>query len=369
MKKVLLLIDNLDSGGAQNQMVLLAQGLKSSGYDLTVVTYFKGTGFFVSSLEKHNIEHVLIEKKQKLGIGFLFRLRRFIKSNGFDTCISFMNTPNSYLAVCKSIFGLNIEIIVSHRMNTNLLGMNAFRKGLLKWVNKQADMIVCNSNHELDNWLAHQNKIEDKITTIYNGVDSIRFSPPDQFRTRQRKVLIVGSLSQFKNGLLILKAIKSLKDSSIEHIHFHWVGRVDKHLKDRNAYAESMFGYIKKHQLEDWIKFSDPTSDIQGHYHSHDALILASKSEGLPNVVCEALSSGLPVVLSNVLDHPLLVEEEKEGFLFDPESVDALSEAISKLFLMDNESYVQLQKNCKTKANKLFSLDNYIESYIKLIEG
>lgn len=369
MKKVLLLIDNLDSGGAQNQMVLLAQGLKHNGYEPTVVTYFNGSNFFGPTLMLNDIEHVLIEKKDKLGISFLFKLKNFIRSGGFDLCISFMNTPNSFLAICKAVFGLNIKIIVSHRMNTDLVGMNTIRKGLLKWINKKADMIVCNSNHERTNWIKHQDKIEHKISTIYNGVDNNRFSAPDRFRVRQRKLLIVGSLSQYKNGLLILEAIKALKDSNIEFIHFHWIGRVDRHLKDRNAYAQAMFAYIEKYELSDWISFMEPTSNIQQEYHTHDGLVLASKSEGLPNVVCEALTTGMPVILSEVLDHPLLVEDGKEGFLFDPSSRDSLCDAINKLFELSNDDYIQLQKNSMIKSDRLFSLKTYIDAYIKLIEG
>jgi glycosyltransferase involved in cell wall biosynthesis len=369
MKKVLLLIDNLDSGGAQNQMVLLAQGIKKSGYDLTVVTYFEGTSFFSSALNAHNIKHILIQKNDKLGIGFVLNLIKFIKENGFEIAVSFMNTPNSYLALCKFLFIPKLEIIISHRMKTELSRMSFIRKGLLKCVNNQANYIVCNSNHERLNWITHQRNVTDRISTIYNGVDQSRFSPPSTYRTLERKLLVVGSLSQYKNGLIILEAVKRLKESGVQNIQVHWIGRVDKHLKDRNQYAQTMFNYIEKHKLEDWISFDEPVIDIQNKYLNYDGLILASKSEGLPNVVCEALSTGLPVILSDVLDHPMLVEEGSEGFLFDADSADNLCVAIETFYKLDNDTYIKLQKNAVTKAKKLFSLKSYIDSYINLIEA
>lgn len=367
--KVLLLIDNLDSGGAQNQMVLLAQGLSAMDYKVTVLSYFKGNDFFGPILRQKNIEHKLIEKKDKLGFGFILKLKNFIKKEGFKKCISFMNTPNSYLAVCRSVFGLDIEIIISHRMHTDLKNMNNLRKQLLKWVNTKADHIVCNSNHERKNWLLNQHNIEQKIQTIYNGVDFNRFKAPENFRSIQRRLLIVGSLSQFKNGLLILEAIKQLKEKATETIEFVWMGRVDKHLSDRNEYANQMFTYIKKNQLEDWISFVNPTNLIQDVYKEFDALILASKSEGLPNVVCEALSTGLPVLLSDVLDHSILVRHNSEGFLFNPDDASSLKEAILNFYELSSSSYNQFQENALTKARSLFAMSSYIESYHNLLKS
>jgi len=48
----------------------------------------------------------------------------------------------------------------------------------------------------------------------------------------------------------------------------------------------------------------------------HDAFVHPSFYEGMPNVVCEALAAGLPVLVSDVCDHPLLVEKGVQGFLF-----------------------------------------------------
>ena len=59
-------------------------------------------------------------------------------------------------------------------------------------------------------------------------------------------------------------------------------------------------------------------SDIPGLLREHHALIHPSLYEGLPNVVCEALAAGMPVLVSNVCDHPLLVADGERGFLFDP---------------------------------------------------
>ena len=226
MKKILLLIDNLDSGGAQNQMVLLAQGLLKEGFKPVILSYFAGSGFFKHKLESKNIDHVLISKKGKIGFNVIKGLKDYIQKEEISTAISFMNTPNSYLAMCKFFYRLNIQIIISHRMSTDLDRMFCIRKFALKWVNNMADHIVCNSNHERENWLQHQPKIKAKIHTIYNGVDDDLFKPPGSLRKRNRRLLVVGSLSQFKNGLLVLKAIKNLKEDRVDPLKLIWIVRI-----------------------------------------------------------------------------------------------------------------------------------------------
>ena len=55
--------------------------------------------------------------------------------------------------------------------------------------------------------------------------------------------------------------------------------------------------------------------DVSSYYKSYDYLIHPSIYEGLPNVICEALLDGMPVLASNVCDNGLLVREGERGFL------------------------------------------------------
>ena len=79
------------------------------------------------------------------------------------------------------------------------------------------------------------------------------------------------------------------------------------------------------------INFLGEQRDIQKLLADSDALILASHYEGLPNVVCEALACGRPILASNVSDNRVLVKDGYRGFLFDPNKPDSISESISSL--------------------------------------
>lgn len=365
---LLLLLDNLGSGGAQNQWTLLAKGLKEKGYKVTVATYYP-QDFYKKVLSDNGIEHVLIEKKSRLGISFFLKLRKLVKEQKFDTVISILNTPNFYAALLKWSLGSKAKFIISHGSKTDFSKISWLQEKTRSWTNKVVDVVSCNSYHENENWVDHQPSIKHKMYTVYNGVNPEKFYPPVNERGIQRKLLAVGSISPMKNGMIVLKAIKQWKDLGKDKFKITWLGRVDENLAYRKEYAEQMFAFIDEHNLAEWISIEEPTSEILKCYHEHDALLLASTTEGLPNVVCEALTTGAPVIISNILDHPRMVEDGVEGFTFDPYSAESLVEALSKFFNLSDNEYQRMQAATVEKAIRLFSLDSFVGGFEKLIEA
>jgi len=367
MNKVLLLIDNLGSGGAQRQWTILAKGLIKYGYNVTLVRYYE-QDFYANILEPLPIKQVLIKKTEKIGVNFFLQLRKLMLRENFEAVFSIMNTPNFYATLLKKTIRQDFNCIISHCNKTDFNKISLLDATIRKWSSKNADKVVCNSFHEKNTWVNHIPDLSNKIYTIYNGVETERFYPPTPFRKKQNKLLIVGSISPLKNGLMILKAIKSWKDQGNEYFKITWIGRIDHDVLTRKKYAEKVFAYIDKYRLHDWVEIIEPTQNILPFYHQHDALLLASHSEGLPNVACESLMTGLPLIISNVLDHPVLVSDGIEGFLFDPYKIDELHHAWKQFFSLSVSAYTQLQQNCLSKSKQLCSEEKNISQYVKLME-
>ncbi len=116
------------------------------------------------------------------------------------------------------------------------------------------------------------------------------------------------------------------------------------------------------------INFLGEQRDIQKLLADSDALILPSHYEGLPNVVCEALACGRPILASNVSDNRLLVKDGYRGFLFDPNKPDSISESISSLMKLKPEQRNLMSKRCREYAEQYLSNDIMIEGYQSLFE-
>lgn len=79
--KILFLIDNLGSGGAQRQMTTIACLLKNRAYDVSFLVYSE-ENFFRKCLVDNNIQVVTISSKNV--IGRMFRIRKFIRNGNYD---------------------------------------------------------------------------------------------------------------------------------------------------------------------------------------------------------------------------------------------------------------------------------------------
>ena len=72
---------------------------------------------------------------------------------------------------------------------------------------------------------------------------------------------------------------------------------------------------IEQYGLEDTFVFHEPCSNIFEKYQESDIFVLPSINEGFPNVLCEAMSCGLPILGTDVCDNSSIVRHEENGYL------------------------------------------------------
>ena len=360
------MIDNLGSGGAQNQMTLLASLLDRQSYKIEFFTYHTGD-FFKYRLDALAIPIHTSSKTSKVGLNVVRKLRSLLKANQFDAIISFLQTPSFYASIAKVLAGNTIPLIISERF------ISFEKKGTIRYRVKKithalADFATTNSHHERERLIRKGLTTTDKINTIYNVVDVDHFKPPANTKIHH-KLLCVASVSSYKNGLCVLEAMNILKQSNELNFTLSWVGNKVYTIPERAAYIKKMEDKIQEYNLQDqwtWIK---PTKDIKSFYHSHDALVHPSYREGLPNVVCESLACGLPVILSNVLDHARLADLPNNGFLFNPTQPLELAERITSFYGLTETDKHKMKSNCRLFAEKHFSEKRFVDHYTSILHS
>lgn len=363
--KLLLVIDNLGSGGAQNQLTLLAVELKKRGYDVSVFTYYP-QDFFKPRLTAADVPHIASQKSGKLGLSVVKHLVRLFNANHYDVVLSFLDTPNFYTSLAAKFAQKKPKLIASYRSKSNIDDMPRLKRKQKEWVNKRGVAMVANSHHERERWQKAYPATSAKWHTIYNAVDRNKFKP-NTSASKSDSFLVIGSIGPAKNGLLLIEALHLLKQQGVI-IPLTWIGQKVTHIAARKTYLEAMENKIAAYDLSDQWTWKAPTEAIEKEYNRYKALILASKREGLPNVVCEALCCGLPCLVSNVLDHPRLVQNNKSGFLFDPDNAQTLSEAISKMNTLSTDQYEQMKTEAKETGQRLFDLSSFVDHYEKLLK-
>ncbi|HSI20936.1 MAG TPA: glycosyltransferase family 4 protein [Verrucomicrobiae bacterium] len=88
---------------------------------------------------------------------------------------------------------------------------------------------------------------------------------------------------------------------------------------------------IQEKGLSDVFLAPGRRQDVHNFYHAAHAFILPAEGEGLPGVVMEALSYGVPVVASNIPCIPDLVQNGVNGYLVEPSNVPGFAEALSTI--------------------------------------
>ena len=112
-RRILLVIDHLNVGGAQRQMTFLAKEL-SKEFDVHLLLFHSKSSFLEEELNDAGVIITKILKKSKYDLFFIFKFLKFIRKLNVEISISFLETPNFYneLAI---LFRCVRKVIVSER--------------------------------------------------------------------------------------------------------------------------------------------------------------------------------------------------------------------------------------------------------------
>ena len=241
--------------------------------------------------------------------------------------------------------------------------------------------IVTKSNFQKEE-LIKKNVSEDKIEVIYGGIDigkipfKYRASNPDKLR-----LLSAGRFVEKKGFDVALKAFKKV----LKKYPRAKLTLITDDIPDTKV-------LVKKSGLTESVEVKNlmPHALFIRELFNHDIFILASKTssggdrEGIPNVLKEAMASGLPVISTYHSGIPELIADKKTGILVEENDVAGLSKAVEWIsqnkesvdkIVLDARFFVEKYFNVKKSAEKLESLydrllmPSYVRTIFEVIEG
>ena len=356
--KILCFTDCLGAGGAQRQLVGLASMLHQRGYDVKVCYYFD-IPFYRDYLDERGVPHELIPSASS-SIKRIPAVTRYFHREKPDWVIAYQETPSICSCVAK-LFNRKYKLIASERSTTQRtdykerLRFNCFRL---------ADFVVPNAYAQED-YIKHTfSFLSDKVVTIPNFVDLDHFVPPAKRQRREvPEVMIAASIWASKNTLGFIDAVAALKEKNYK-FRVSWYGLNEKN----KGYCDQCQEKIKRLGVGDYIELKEKTRQIKDCYQDADYFCLPSFFEGTPNVICEAMACGLPIVCSDVCDNSKYVIEGENGFLFNPKETSSIVAAFERLFALSDKEYDLYFHRSRELAEQKLSEENFIKAYVKLIE-
>lgn len=327
MKKILF-ISNI-SNKITNFSLPSIYAAKNLGYEFHMAANYSN---FNDDPEKYGVKlhHIDLDRNpfSKQNITAYNQMLELIEKEKFD--VIHCNTPiGSVLGrLCGKKAGVPKVIYTAHGFHF-YKGASFINRTLFKWAEmllaKDTDAIITINKEDYEAAQKFKLRKNGKVyyipgvgidTSLIKGKKSKREEIINEIGAKEDSILLIsiGELNKNKNNEVVIKALGKLKDSKI---HYILCGIGDK--------KDELYSLAKEYAIDKNIHFFGYRTDIPQLLKSSDIFVMPSYREGLSRSLMEAMSAGLPCVVSNIRGNVDLIEDGVGGFLHNPNDVDALS--------------------------------------------
>ena len=368
-KRILFVSPNLAAGGAQRQLINIANGFHRRGYEVSVFL-FHDKGNLRDSLDKSikifsPSSVKFLEKPRLLWILYgTLRLLGIVMTEKPDLLYS-RQWPKMPAAITGKILKVKTVSVEGNNLeHTLLLRKRPLLFRIRRLCARLSDKVVANSRS-----LAREVKdvfgLDSDVAVIYNGIDieDIREKSREKqdhewFGTETPLVLAMGYLKDDQKGFsYLLEALEIVNRKKPARLII--IG---------NGKKEKLEELSKKLSIKDRTDFFSTVPNPFPYMAKADIFACSSLYEGLSNVILEALALGKPVIST---DHKHgadeIIENGKSGILVPARDPQKMADAILRV-LEDAELRRNLEEEAK-KRSENFSMDKMISSYEKLLSG
>lgn len=355
MTRILHVISSLVGGGAETQLKLLMEKSRDKNLEVGVIFLYDDKELS----DRRGITFYKLSRGRKMDlIGLSKRIFRAIDDFKPDLIHTWLP---EIMCIPAALYARQIGIPC----------LGAQRRSLAKnvgWRCKLRDIFIP-INHLLNERVvtnfSHDNEpfyikfILDRrmATTVRNGLENCHILNPKVgsfLREEAFKLIFVGRLVKHKNVDLLISAISELIADGLDvQLSIYGEG-VERDTLHEQA---TRLGLIKSNAIE----FCGYSSKWRDHSSPYDCFVLPTSAEGMPNVLIEAMSAGLPTITTSIYEISSFVENRVQSLLVEPESSESIVAGIKEVM-----SDLQLRGrliNGGSDLAKTFSVDSMAESY------
>jgi sugar transferase (PEP-CTERM/EpsH1 system associated) len=360
-------------GGLENGVVNLINGLPRDAWRHGVIAITDFSPDFCSRVTRSDVTYLALGKQT----GHLVRLypRLFTLFRGLRPAIVHTRTMAALEAVAPAwAAGVPVRIHGEHGWDTADLHGSSAR---LRWVRRAYSPFVTGyialSQH-LEDYLQQRVGIRrERITQLYNGVDTARFfaRPSGSTRAvdcpfRDPRLWLIGSVGRMEK----VKDPVNLARAFVRAIERDPPARAKLRLVmvGDGALRPAVEQTLTEAGLRNLAWLPGERSDVPQIMRSLDCFVLPSLAEGISNTILEAMASGLTVIAARVGGNSELVEDAMTGRLVPPADSEALATRILDYFHHPDVAR-RHGKAGRNRVERRFSLDRMIADYDRLYRG
>ena len=280
-------------------------------------------------------------------------LRGALRHGCYDAILSFGERWNSF--VMLAALGLKECIYLSDRSSPEL-DIGRIQTWLRRLLYPKAAGLLAQTSQARD--MARRYGLNDRICVVPNPVVTPQLAAESR---RQNIILSVGRMISTRNYDHLISIFASLNSDGWKLIIVGDDSQGQKHRSDLDNLVDRL-------GVSDRVEFAGKRTDVQSFYDQAKIFAFTSSSEGFPNAVAEALSSGLPVVSYDCVAGPSdLIVSGENGYLVELFDDRAFCEHLGEL-MVDEEKRIQMSINARDSIARL-SVERVASRVLDFMQG
>lgn len=298
--------------------------------------------------------------KKFLKVRFLADVFRILTRDKLIDC-NFIHGVGGGTVVASSIISTHAKVpfllqYIGGDVNNNL-SIDLKNRQYVEAINK-ANLIAFNSRKLESDFFAKAGfKLPSQV--IYRGVDlnEFSFNYPD---TNDMRILFLGGVPNYneKGAFTMAELCNKILIKSISK------NKINIKLGGPNIQRVlTVINDIEQDNISIQVLGEIGWDEVKRHMKESNIVIIPSVSEGMPNVLFEAMATGNIVIATNVGGIPELIEDGINGFLIDSQSSDKIIEVLKKIDLNQNRSRISMAAREKVEQ---YSYCNFLDEYVSI---
>lgn len=343
--KILYIISSTGFSGAEKLLLDLISKLDKDKFDITTVCILNNKKLEDKFLESgYDIKFII---KGKNLLGFVNKLSKFIKDNEFDIVHTHLFGADVFGGIAAKRAGVKKIISTEHNINISEGKIKHFVKGVI--LRKYFTNVIAISSSVYEYIKEKYGVKPERIVKISNGVDLSKIYWTNILEGNVIKIGSIGRLTKQKGYDVLIKALPYL------NFNFNVVVAGDGEEKN------NLINLSNKLKVGDKIDFLGFIDNINSLLTNVDIFVIPSLWEGFGLVAVEALASGKLVIASNIHGLADIIEDGKNGILFN--SGDYIDLANKLNYLAKSSRRCKEIADVGYNSSKNFDIDKMVNLY------
>lgn len=353
MRKIIVSIGTLLSGGAERVLSILSEPLASNFEEIIYLTWIDSPDFYTLD---SRVKRICVEKE--CGSTFLPKkalwFRNYIKKEKPSLVLSFLEPFN--VMICFTLMGVDVPVVVANRNDPRYVWGDFIHRNLRALAYRKA---VGNLSQTENNKNYFKGSLLEKGHVIYNPIFlSEEYVGKAITTEKKNRIVSVARITKQKNPEMLIRAFKKFHEKHPDYTLTMYGNGED---------SDYVLDLIEKECLSSYITLPGAKNNIWDEIIDAKCFVMTSWYEGMPNSLLEAMCLGLPCVSTKVSGAVDLIKSGENGILVDLDDDNSFSEAMCKV--IEDEKYALSLGTKATEIYNLLAVENISKQWIEYLDN